>query len=295
MNIDLHIHTKNSDGHFTTKEILTMAENLGIEIISITDHDSVKSYYDIINKNLIFNGMIIKGIELSFRKNGRLYDVLGYNIDIEILNEWLQKVYPYEKVVDNQKRILNEMKNLYHKLGIKFDENLNISVGAKSEAYNLMKRSVMSFDCNKDVAPEFWEKNFYKICHTNIKSKYYIDETKILPNLSEAIEIIHKAGGVAILAHSGAYGFSDDEMKTFINDAVIAGIDGLELKYNCHDKHCEEIIMSFVEKYNLLTTGGSDFHGGVIKPNVKLGKVYGDENISILTIQKLLNSIKIKI
>lgn len=277
--IDLHFHSVNSDGAFSTSALLNMAEEKNLKIISITDHDSVQAYFDIKENNLTFNGKIIPGVELSFNKDGSLYDVLGYGIDINFMNDWLKHTYSTQALIENQTRILEEMQALYKSLNIKIANNLSISTGKKAEAYNLIKQSALTFEENKTSAPELFEEMFYKRYHTNKKSKFFIDETLNLPTLEECIEIIHKAGGVASLAHPGAYGFSKPEMEEFIKFAISKGVDAVELKYNCHTPEQEQIIEDLAQKNGLLLTGGSDFHGGKIKPQVSLGKVYDNNDI----------------
>lgn len=289
--IDLHIHTNNSDGFFSVKEVLDMAKKMGLSIISITDHDSVQAYYDIIEKDLSFKGKIIPGVELSFAHNGRFLDILGYGIDIDVIKQWLCEVFYEGKEYENQCMVLNDMKKLYSQFGIKFDKTLQIKFGKKGEAYNLMKGSVLSYQENKTLAPEFWEEMFFKKHHTNPKSKYFVDESRISPSMKEVINIIHKAGGICSLAHSGAYGLDDNEMIELIETAVKNGVDALELKYNCHTPHHEEIIKKIADKYGLLLTGGSDFHGGNVKKQVKMGVVYGDKNIEELSLKPFLEKV----
>lgn len=275
MNVDFHMHSNNSDGHFSTAELLELCEDNNLKIISITDHDSVQSYYDVLSDNLSFNGILVNGVELSFASNGGLFDILGYGININKMNNWLQSTYNHEKMLQKQRRILSVMQQLYDELGIKYAPNLKIRTGFKSEAYNLVKQSALTFEENRDKFPELFGKSFYKVCHTNKNSKYYIDETYLCPTIHEVIDAIHSAGGVAILAHSGDYNFSETEMRTYIEEAIKAGIDGLELKHNSHSSKIEEIIQEYAQRHRLLTSGGSDYHGGNIKKNVKLGKVYG--------------------
>ena len=289
--VDLHMHTNNSDGAYSTAELLKMCEEKELEIISITDHDSVQSYFDIKQQDLSFSGEIIAGVELSFNKSGSLYDVLGYGIDINIMNEWLKEKYSKESLIANQRAILNDMKKLYKSYGIKFNEDLDITIGKKAEAYNLIKTSALEFEENRKVAPELFEEMFYKRHHTNRESRFYINETRNLPSLKECLEIIHKAGGISSLAHSGAYGFSKEQMTDFINYAVDFGVDGLELKYNCHTPEQEAMILETAKKRELFVTGGSDYHGGKVKPQVQLGVVYGNNNIDSKTISKILNNL----
>jgi predicted metal-dependent phosphoesterase TrpH len=291
-NIDLHFHTNNSDGAFSTAEILKMCEEKQLEIISITDHDSVQSYFDIKTQNLEFNGKIIPGVELSFCKDGTLYDVLGYGINVDVVDMWIKEKYSTKQKIANQKIILENMKTLYKKLGIKFDESVEIATGKKAEAYNLIKQSALAFEENKIVAPELFGEMFYKRHHTNPQSRFFVDETKNLPTLSECLDIIHKAGGISSLAHSGAYGFTNQEMVNHINYAINNGVKGLELKYNCHTPEQEEIIEDLAKGNNLYLTGGSDFHGGKIKPQVELGVVYANKNINAEKFENFLQNVK---
>lgn len=291
MLVDLHIHTNRSDGQYSTEEILKFCEEQNLEIISITDHDTTEPYKDIAKLPNIYTGRIIKGIELSFGLNGRLYDVLGYNIDINIVNNWLNKKHPKSEQLKKQQHILSKMQEIYGRLGFKFDSNIPLSTGLKSEAYTKMIASLISYPENFKLEPDLHHPNFYKKHHTNTTSRYYVDETFNLPTLKEVIDIIHKAGGISILAHSGAYGFDEKELCEFIQIAINNGIDGLELKYPVHTPEHEKTILGFAQKHNLITTGGSDFHGEKIKPQVKLNTTYNNHKLTDKDIQPLLNLI----
>ena len=290
MLVDLHMHTSRSDGQYSTEEVLNFCRKLNLDIISITDHDTVDAYFDLDKLNT-FNGRIINGVELSFGLNGRLYDILGYNINLQVINNWLDEKYPKKEQLNKQKYILAKMQEIYSKLGFSFDKNITLSTGLKSEAYTKMIMSLLSYPHNLQLEPELDKPNFYKKHHTNTDSKYYVDETINLPNIKEAIDIIHKAGGLAVLAHSGAYGFNEQELSNFIQLAIDNGIDGIELKYPSHSEEQEKIMLEFSQKHNLLTTGGSDFHGEKIKPQVNLNITYGDHRLTEKDIVSLLNRI----
>ena len=90
--IDLHMHTIYSDGDKTVEEVLKMCEEKKLEYISITDHDTCKQYEDeAIKNNKIFNGKIIKGTELHAVFQNRSIEILAYNIDTNIIEEWINK------------------------------------------------------------------------------------------------------------------------------------------------------------------------------------------------------------
>ncbi len=91
MNIDLHLHTNNSDGDDSTKEIIQKAKDLDISLISITDHDTVNAYDDL--KDIDTMGIkIIPAVELSCAYESEMRDILGYNIDIEKMRKILKSL-----------------------------------------------------------------------------------------------------------------------------------------------------------------------------------------------------------
>ena len=93
--IDLHMHTTYSDGADSLSELLNNAQKLGLSVISITDHDNCKAYSELRNKKIrnIFSGKIIPGIEIKCAYGKRLIEVLGYNIDTEKMQNWVNEYY----------------------------------------------------------------------------------------------------------------------------------------------------------------------------------------------------------
>ena len=89
--IDMHIHTKYSDGTYSVKELLEKAEELSLECISITDHDNCKAYNEFENLKVedYFSGKLVQGIELKCLYKGRLIEILGYNYNKEKMEKWL--------------------------------------------------------------------------------------------------------------------------------------------------------------------------------------------------------------
>ena len=121
--IDLHVHTVNSDGDFTTKETLIEAEKQGVSILSFTDHNNINAYSDL--KELpvgdLFSGKIIVGSEFEFTKDGRLFDMLGYGFDIDkIKDSQIIKDGMVHSTIDGETKILNKLKEICDNLGIKY-------------------------------------------------------------------------------------------------------------------------------------------------------------------------------
>lgn len=101
--VDLHMHTIYSDGDKTVEEVLKMCEERKLEYISITDHDTCWQYEDgALKDNKIFSGKIIKGAELHAVFQNRSIEILAYNIDTNIINEWCERYYSEEKLKEQQ-------------------------------------------------------------------------------------------------------------------------------------------------------------------------------------------------
>ena len=98
--IDLHMHTTYSDGTDTVKELLEKAESLGLEVISITDHNTCKAYYEMENFNVkeMYKGDILVGCEFTTSFYNRLIEVLGYGFDYKNINKYLEEFYSDELV-----------------------------------------------------------------------------------------------------------------------------------------------------------------------------------------------------
>lgn len=120
--------------------------------------------------------------------------------------------------------------------------------------------------------------SFYWDYFSNKESEFYIDETYDLFSFKEAVTLIHSLGGKAFLAHPFAYGMDDKEVKKLVSNAVDAGIDGIELKHSSNKKDDVKKIREFAGKYNLLCSGGTDFHGKT-KPGLELVTAYGNMNV----------------
>lgn len=228
--IDLHMHTKYSDGNHMVSEVLQIAEELrksiNLQIISITDHDSVLAYQELKNKEIreIYKGKIIYGTELSFNLDNKLYDVLGYNIDTDKMLEILAERANTARRIEIQNSLLTEFISVCDRKGIKHSANLRIITGNNNEAFNVVYNDISNFALHpkNESFREYIDKSniavFYKKCFTNPKSDFFVNDSRYSPTLKEAIAMIHQCGGKAFLAHSFAYGLDNTEI--FIEYAI---------------------------------------------------------------------------
>ncbi len=288
--IDLHTHTIYSDGSSTLKELLIEANKKNIEVLSITDHDNVKAYTEIKNNNLeeLFNGKLISGVELNANFDGVKIELLGYDFNIEEMNKWCTKVYEEESKVDLD-REFDLLIEACHKNNIKIDD---LSYSDKSKwPIDIVLESVKKYEKeNKEKFPiEAWnDDNYLFRCMTCDKTfPLYVDFSYQMPSAKEVSDEIRKNKGKVFLAHLFVYPLKDyvsflDKLR---EEKII---DGLEVYHSSFTKEESDFLIQYCRKYNLLMSGGSDYHGKK-KKNRNLGTGYNNLNIS----KDILNDWKI--
>lgn len=270
--IDLHIHTKYSDGTHSAQELSDLIQINGIDIFAVTDHDSVGFYnaLDLCECILPKDVVLVPGIELTCQHNGSIRDVLGYGIDYKMIQEWLDDNYSFENRLRKQKHIVQCLKEAFSKHNLRFDSSIDAFEGKKSEAYIAMLTEVSSHKDNIEKLPVLSNMSSFYINHyTNPRSEFYVNESCDSPTIPEAIDLIHRAGGIAFVAHPYKYRLSDEETLALVELAVNSGVDGIELKHSSNRGDDLGKTLSMSKKYGLLTSGGSDFHGD-LKPEIKL-------------------------
>ena len=280
--IDLHMHTIYSDGDKTVEEVLKMCENKKLEYISITDHDTCKQYDDeTFKNNNIFNGKIIIGSELHAVFQKKNIEILAYNINPNIINEWCEKYYSEEKLREQQNICRQRLFDICNKHGLVYDEN-NIRKPKKVSEYveRPIYEEVMKHKENHKILGEFTESFgiFFRKGLANPESSYFMNHIEFRPPYKEVIDIIHKAGGKAFLAHPFEYKFKDT--IEFINDLrKEKELDGIECFHPSANQEQRNILVDYAKNNNLYISGGSDYHGNP-KPDIEIGAGRGDLSIS---------------
>ena len=282
--IDLHMHTTYSDGTDTVKELLEKAESLGLEVISITDHNTCKSYFEMEEFNVkeIYKGDILVGCEFTTSFDNRLIEVLGYGFDYKKVNKYLEEFYSDELVSKRTNILYNRLLDRIKELGLEFHLE---RVRDKKFTNEFFERGIyeelVKYENNKEKLKEdVWASfsNFYRKGLTNPKSKLFINHVEFKPSIKEIVNLIHKNGGIAFLAHPYQYKFTDTEkFLDKIYDEV--ALDGIECFYTTFSEKQTNYLVNFAKERNLLISGGSDYHG-TNKENHNLGVGRGNLKIS---------------
>lgn len=261
---DLHIHSKFSDGDYTLEEIVDKLKENGIDIFSITDHDnadSIRAMQDVDIKGLIY----IPGIEFSASKAGYKMHILGYNVDGN--SQELLEACRNMKMRKNL-RNLEIIQQLKERFGIVITREETIQL-LNSPSF-VGQTTIAKLLLNKGIIPDV------KFAFQNYFSKLVL-RTDATIDLDEAVRIIHSAGGIAVIAHpieiEKKYNISiEDIIYLFKN----AGIDGIEIFNSKHTLSDIKRYLAVAKREGLLISGGSDYHGEIMKPNVKLGRISKD-------------------
>ena len=217
--IDLHTHTINSDGDFTPEEILKKAELIGIKYLSFTDHNNVNAYNDLdkVDINKLFSGTIVIGVELEFCYKGRLFDMLGYGLDLSVMkSSELIKKGQIHSTIEGQTSILNKLKEVCDKLNIKYSPILKIE-NSYNMANDVLLGDILQYKENERILNDMGitdRTTFYRKHFCNPMSPFYINQTANAFSLEYVCNLIHEAGGKAFFAHPFVYGL-DDKWKYF--------------------------------------------------------------------------------
>lgn len=261
---DLHIHSKFSDGDYSVEEIVNKIKECGIDIFSITDHDNIESIEAM--KKIEKKGLIyIPGVEISCEKEGYKMHILGYNVDSN--NEELIKLLQNMKTRKNL-RNLEIIQQLKEEFGI---------IITKEETEMLLKAknfvgqtTIARLLVNRGEIPntQYAFDNYFK---------YLELKTPATAQLDQAIKIIHNAGGYAVLAHPISIEKTYEvKIEDIFEMFKCCGIDGIEIFNSKHTLSDVKRYLKLAKKENILISGGSDFHGEIMKPNIKLGGVSKD-------------------
>ena len=268
--IDLHVHTNYSDGFDSIKEVLRKAKEKNVGYISLVEHYNVSSY----NEACQLAGddiIVIPGIELGAdmskyfvpgQKNKHICHLLGYYISKDIC-KLLDK---YE--LDRYECVTNTI-SLLNSQGIKIDL-ADVIANARD------KKSIGRFDIALTLKALGYSKTateaYGKYLDHNDKS--YVQRKKLEPE--DLVRAIRKYGGVPVLAHPKSLRLPKEELDVFIEKLVKAGLCGIEV-YNPNNSEAKrKELLEYCEKYDLIPTCGSDYHGGNRKPKIEIGRGIND-------------------
>lgn len=287
--IDLHMHTKYSDGTDDIIELLQKAENSNLEIISITDHNTVKAYYELekINVKDYFKGIIIPGIELNTKILNIPIEILGYNIDYKKMNTLLPSLYISS--IERNKIECSRLCKQCLETGIKIDANSILNYDGSEFASKFIHNLITKNEYNrKFIDADAWNNTaiFYRKYMSNPNTPLYVEMDDIVPDFETASDLIRKCGGLVFIPHIFEYRENSEKILDFILNNH--EIDGIECYYTTFSEEQTSKLLQICKTNKLYISGGSDYHG-LSKPQVHIGKGFGNLNIPLSITSPWLN------
>ena len=242
--IDLHIHTTHSDGTCSGAKVLEIVREKKLAAFAVTDHDTVAGFLEIKNIHKSDDPIIVPGVELSATVDDDDLHILGYFFD------------PYDKKIlfaleDFQKKRKLRGRLIVQKLN---DLGLNLTFETVEEiaAGAVIGRPHIAEALYKNNNVSSYQEAFDRYIKNG--GPAYVPKTNMAP--AEAISLIHQAGGLAVLAHPYI-----GDMLRYLDMLTTLGLDGLEVFHYSHNRDNIAYLKNIVERYGLIATGGSDFHG----------------------------------
>lgn len=241
---DLHLHTLFSDGTYTPEQLVAQASRLGFSAVALTDHDTVEGCFRTALACQAAGLEFFPGTELTAEQEGHEIHILGYCFDTED-ERLLGEIQKFQTVRQNRIREMVARLNL---LDVPLEADAVFALAnCRSPGRPHVARALVKAGLCDDLDEAF--DRFLKKNRPAWVPKFKMSAT-------HAIELIHQAGGVAVMAHPGL-----NRTDEVIPAMVEAGLDGLECFHTKHSSSTSTHYLNMAEYYGLLVTGGSDCHG----------------------------------
>ncbi|MFX1363518.1 MAG: PHP domain-containing protein [Promethearchaeota archaeon] len=277
--IDLHLHSSASDGSLTPSQLIEEALNQKLKAIAITDHDTIDGVKEFLSYGELKEIIVIPGIEISIRHEPirELIDVhiIGLNID-HSSNKLIKTISEQINGRLEQKKAICKRLRTEFEYNISFKE-VKVIAGSKVVGRPHIVEVMINNNPEKIIGKS--KDDLFRMI--SIGGAAFVDR-KVELNLEESIELIESAGGIPILAHPGIYKIQNKQK--FITACIKAGIKGIEIEYtyaknrpfyktdkaSWAQKYYPEYFRKLADKFHLIKSGGSDYHGG--KKEITIGE-----------------------
>jgi len=266
---DLHLHTTASDGRLEPKEIVSLAAKVGLDVIAITDHDTIDGVAPALSAAEAFPSLtVIPGVEVNTDVPHGEVHVLGYFID-----------YTDRKLAITLQELresrLGRAQKMIAKLG---------SLGMDIKWQRVRELAQGGSVCRPHIAQALFEKG-YVSSEKEAFDKYighngpaYVERYKLLP--VEAVKLVMDAQGLPVLAHPADINY----LNRLVPELKVAGLVGIEVYYKDYGPEIIAGLLKVAKRYNLIPTGGTDYHafddgseveiGGALTPHQSVERLF---------------------
>jgi len=274
--IDLHVHTTASDGTMSPTEMVRHARSCGLSAVAVTDHDTVEGVAEALAVGVEVGIEVVPGIEISAEHNLGTLHVLGYYIchDDPCFLERIS--------------VLQQARNERNPLIIDRLREAGIAITMEQVEHEAATGQVGRPHFAKVMVQQGYVRTVREAFDRYLKkgARAYVDKYRFAPDA--AIGCIRDAGGVAVLAHPSILGRQGSAvLQDLVAELSACGLQGIEVYYPEHSPRQQKLYQSLASRFDLVETGGSDFHG----PNVN-GTEIGTGRGSLHVPDQLLESLK---
>ncbi|PWU03060.1 MAG: phosphoesterase [Terriglobia bacterium] len=271
--IDLHSHTNESDGTCSPAQLVAEAVRAGVHVLGITDHDTLRGFDQAVPVAREAGLDLICGIELSTKLHGQSVHLLGYFLGDDGLTEFRNWVIEMQ--------------------ASRRDRNIRLVARLQELGFDITLEEAEARGRGMTGRPHFAQLLVEKGYVSSLREAFdeYLDESakgyvyRREPQFSEGVERLRKAGGIASLAHPVRV---KRDVPSLMPELAEAGMNAIEAYHSDHTDRDTELYLGLAERYGLMVTGGSDFHG-TAKPGVMLGKGGGNLQIPEDLVDRLRN------
>ena len=262
--IDLHLHSTNSDGSETPVELVRLGRRAGLTAMALTDHDNMGGVEEFLAACRTHGMTGIAGVEISAaveEGHGTLH-ILGYGVNPQhpLVIESLGRVLDGRAWRNEQ--ILEKLNGL----GLELEwSEVQACAGEDVIGRVHFAQALIDRDYVSSVAEAFDR-------YLSKGRPAYVDRYRLYPE--EGIRMIREAGGVAVIAHPFTWEVDENKLESGLRELKAAGLMGVESVYSEYTPEQTVALLRLSKKLNLLTTGGSDYHGQA-KPDIALGRGFG--------------------
>jgi len=261
--IDLHVHTTASDGTYSPAETVKLAYKSGLGAMAITDHDTIDGVQEAVCEGKKIGLELVPGVEISVGNTDNIHIVgLYINYENQVLKDTMERLTKERR--ERNREIISRLQNVGFDItyeDVAKEMHADRGMGRVHIAHYLKKKN---FVCNYRLA-------FKKYLVPGTKA--YVPRAKL--SEQEGIEVIAKSGGIPILAHINYLRQNEAEIEKTVERLMGYGLRGVEAFYSGYDLETERMAHRICSKYNLIKSGGTDFHGAH-RPGVYLGNGRGN-------------------
>lgn len=272
---DLHVHSTFSDGTLTPKQLIREAERCGLSAVALCDHNTVAGLPDFLAAGEGSCVEAVAGTEFSTDFNGTELHILGLFIKPEHYDRITALLEDFRRLKEESNR----------------DLVASLSAAGYVLDYDSIKAATPNGQVNRaHIAAVLFDHGYTESVKDAFKRllapKHGFYKPPERLNAFDCIRFIKSLGCVAVLAHPFLSLDSGEELRTFLEEAVPCGLDGMETVYSTYTEEQRAEAAAIAEEFGLKQSGGSDFHGGN-KPDISMGTGRGNLNIPFSMLEGL--------